>query len=760
MQIFYDYGYGTSNLNGNISGVQWKSNRDNVKRSFGYSYDVSNRLLQGYFAAFGTSWDQELDRYSLASTSYDKNGNIKTLTRKGKTSSPSSYSTIDQLTYTYSGNRLTKIEDAISSTLGYSDFKNGASITTEYTYNNAGSTISDANKGITSLTYNFNELPRVIQFGGASNQITNVYDAEGVKLYSTTVTNGVSKRIDYLEGFIYVDNVIQSFAHEEGRSTWDSDNSVFYDEYFYKDHLGNVRQVIRAPVTSGLRATLETESAAEEEKEFGQISETRILDHRHNNTSGGNQVAWLNADRGRVLGPSRVQEVQSGDSLTLEVDVIFDRKRKGFVSPVSSIKSGSNLLFQDHMLESVNNFKLAPQINPFLIYSITKLVLADINDRKTPESYLMYALYDQDSVLYEQGKVLVSNAAANNHELLYKTLTVEKNGFIETFVVNETSENVYFDNLRVQSTTPIVVQENHYYPFGMTIAGLDYSYNNHSNKFLYNGKELIEDNGLQYYDYGARMYDPAIGRWGVVDPMADSYQAFSPYNYTLNNPIAFTDPNGMWVEGQNGGMFTDDPDDISKFFQAVGDFFHNLLIPSPTQEGNEKQQGTWGKVGRVSKYVNDLHDLQKEVVEMLPGGVLLTGLMDAQTGTFSGEEFGEGLAYEAGVGFIPGGKLIGKVAKTSIQAANGLKINGFIGHGVNRAIGSMGRAGVKPSAILDALKNPLKINNVVTDQLGRQSQRFIGQFGEVVVNPQTGRIISVNPTSSSKAAKLLKQLGQ
>jgi len=98
-------------------------------------------------------------------------------------------------------------------------------------------------------------------------------------------------------------------------------------------------------------------------------------------------------------------------------------------------------------------------------------------------------------------------------------------------------------------------------------------------------------------------------------------------------------------------------------------------------------------------------------------------------------------------------------AKTSIQAANGLKITGFTGHGVIRAIGSAGRMGVKPNAILDALKNPLKVNNVVTDQLGRQSQRFIGQFGEVVVNPQTGRIISVNPTSSSKAVKPLKQLG-
>jgi len=95
-------------------------------------------------------------------------------------------------------------------------------------------------------------------------------------------------------------------------------------------------------------------------------------------------------------------------------------------------------------------------------------------------------------------------------------------------------------------------------------------------------------------------------------------------------------------------------------------------------------------------------------------------------------------------------------AKTSIQAANGIKITGFAKHGLDRVI----ERGVKPNAILDAIKNPLKTGNVVTDQLGRQSQRFIGQFGEVVVNPQTGKIISVNPTSSSKAAKLLKQLGQ
>lgn len=102
--------------------------------------------------------------------------------------------------------------------------------------------------------------------------------------------------------------------------------------------------------------------------------------------------------------------------------------------------------------------------------------------------------------------------------------------------------------------------------------------------------------------------------------------------------------------------------------------------------------------------------------------------------------------------------IAGRLAEsgTELIASNGTKIEGFVGHAVNRAI----ERGVSPASILNALKNPLKIGKVVVDNMGRASQRLIGRSAEVVINPQTGRIISVNPTSSVKAAKLSKQLGQ
>ncbi|WP_319802353.1 RHS repeat-associated core domain-containing protein [Flavobacterium sp. N502540] len=92
-----------------------------------------------------------------------------------------------------------------------------------------------------------------------------------------------------------------------------------------------------------------------------------------------------------------------------------------------------------------------------------------------------------------------------------------------------------------------IIDENNYYPFGLKHKGYN-DYVATSNKYKYNGKELQDELGLNMYDYGARNYDPALGRWMNIDPLAEEGRRWSPYNYALDNPVYFTDPDGMLSE--------------------------------------------------------------------------------------------------------------------------------------------------------------------------------------------------------------------
>ena len=86
-----------------------------------------------------------------------------------------------------------------------------------------------------------------------------------------------------------------------------------------------------------------------------------------------------------------------------------------------------------------------------------------------------------------------------------------------------------------------VEETNHYYPFGGVFTS-----STNIQPYKYNGKELDRSNGLDWYDYGARQYDAAIGRWHTVDPMAEDYFKYSTYSYGLNSPINNIDINGCF----------------------------------------------------------------------------------------------------------------------------------------------------------------------------------------------------------------------
>lgn len=134
-----------------------------------------------------------------------------------------------------------------------------------------------------------------------------------------------------------------------------------------------------------------------------------------------------------------------------------------------------------------------------------------------------------------------------------------------------------------------VLEENHYYPFGLkhsiyNSGKKDFEMQDSSDTgelippvitnvtktrydYKYNGKEFQDELGLGWYDYQARNYDPALGRWMNIDPLAEMSRKFSPYAYALDNPVFFIDPDGMMAEPPpdfNGDSWTDDTGTYTK----------------------------------------------------------------------------------------------------------------------------------------------------------------------------------------------------
>jgi RHS repeat-associated protein len=150
-----------------------------------------------------------------------------------------------------------------------------------------------------------------------------------------------------------------------------------------------------------------------------------------------------------------------------------------------------------------------------------------------------------------------------------------EDGFIHPFFHHGTLGG-WFGNNYQDAENHEIIQENHYYPFGMAMEGAwENVVPEVAQDYLYNGKEMQSDFGLDWLDYGARYYDAAIGRWGQVDPLAelDHNVAWSPYNYVVNNPISNFDPDGMdWFRNEDGEEYWSDRSEAEEGEEHLGEY--------------------------------------------------------------------------------------------------------------------------------------------------------------------------------------------
>ena len=132
-----------------------------------------------------------------------------------------------------------------------------------------------------------------------------------------------------------------------------------------------------------------------------------------------------------------------------------------------------------------------------------------------------------------------------------------------------------------------ILEENNYYPFGLMHKGYNDAPTVANYKYSYNGKERQDEMGLNMYDYGARNYDPAMGRWFNYDPLAEKSRKFSPYTYALDNPIYFIDPDGMEanpVYDENGEFIANSDNDGD----GIGDAEGEILFMNRSDYNNVK----------------------------------------------------------------------------------------------------------------------------------------------------------------------------
>jgi RHS repeat-associated protein len=586
-------------FNGNIGVKVWRSKGDGMKRVYDFFYDNASRLTQASYlqSAGGVSWNRDMDFSTTGLDSdngyrikYDNNGNILGMMNFGaKLSNPGAV--IDAMHYTYqaNSNKLQKVYDDYSdANTKLGDFHDGANGTNDdYDYDANGNLIEDNNKNIYSVTYNHLNLPSVITVAG-KGYITYTYDAAGNKLAKETIDYTVNPaKVNttlYIGAAVYENYVLQFIKHEEGRIRLNTTNNTLQYDYMLKDHLGNVRMVLteelkqdKYPVASLEDAKVNTEddyytidnskivlantvtnlptytngdngignNPADATFDAANSAKLYKLNSSTNKMGLGVTLKIMSGDRIDIHGKSYWFDNNTGGSGANAAPVVLDLLSGMMGAPTGATSGGHTTATELNGISDVTT-----PVGNFIGNSSRD----DAGYPQRPKAFINYLFFDEQFRYVSGGFSAVNNTPGlKSHFSELQNLTASKNGYVYIYVSNESPVNVFFDNLQVVHTRGPILEETHYYPFGLTMAGVSskaLSFGEPGNKLKYNGKEeqrkeFSDGSGLEWTDFGARMYDNQLGRWMNVDPKAHQFTWQSQYCAMDNDPINKIDPDGQ-----------------------------------------------------------------------------------------------------------------------------------------------------------------------------------------------------------------------
>jgi RHS repeat-associated protein len=621
MELAYEtlgtnFSYGR--IDGNISGISWKTRGDNIQRKYEYVYDARGQFSQAVFKQknySGAGWTDDKANFST-SVLYDINGNITNKIQHGIVPGMG-VALIDFMTYTYDkngwSNRLVRVDDNLVQGLNgkLGDFKDGTSNATgggnDYTYNEDGQLTADLNKEIgvagPGIEYNLIGTPSKVTFTNTTKTITYTYDAAGNKLRKRVYQPGPGATVidittDYVSDFIYENGNLAFFSHAEGRVRIITpvNNGVNYlnggvalpggkqgvYDYYIKDHLTSVRMILTEEQhQTNAMATMELPVAATEEAIFGQqgtnneVAKTRQdkpPGWTSNTTEQVSRVSGIGTDN--KVGPNVLMRVMAGDMLSAQT--------KYYYATNGTYPLGSVILNDviSSIIGSINGNKTTALIkeNAGNIQSGLGITGGDLDNfiqrqgrgggrgTQPPKAFMTVLFFDEQfNFIQENSSFVRVQTPGDGASAISFAAEAPKNGYAIVYLSNETNQYVYFDDFQVTHNRGRIIEENHYYAFGLKIAGISSkampsnlggAKANSRVTYGYQGNYSEEDIDAIWNEFDLRTYDPQIGRWLSIDP----YDEFtSGYIGMGNNPVNKVDPTGGFT----------DPSPLAKAFMTA-----------------------------------------------------------------------------------------------------------------------------------------------------------------------------------------------